>query len=912
MSTRKELKQQAKAAVAAEKATAKLRKEERAAMPAAERRAARRADKKAAKLSRKTEKAALKDLPKPERKQTKRLLRMEKKIRNRPRRLVGWGIFGVVVVGIGVVAAPFVGDFARLMSIEVDTDGPEAEAARAAGEAVAEEISNEGIVLLKNDDAVLPLAGNTVNVFGFDSFNMRFGGGGSGAADQSRSIGFYEGLSQAGIQYNTDLHDLIKDQGADDGKKASTGLGQVATMVMGNEAPKDPAPDYLTAEAMEQAKGFSDVALIVFGNDGVEMKDFEPEELRLTAHQEATLAKVAEHFDDIVVVINSGNTMELGFLDEYPQVKGALTIATAGPAAGTSLARTLTGELNPSGRTTDTFAYSADSAPAAQNFGSFKYDNVDRAFLNYAESIYVGYRFYETFYEGDEAGYNQAVQFPFGYGLSYTTFDWDVADLEDADGTLSVAVEVENTGDVEGKEVVQVYYSAPYIPGGIEKSAINLAGFAKTELLQPGEKQTVEVSFPQRDMSSWDKDLGAYVLDEGEYQVHVSTDVHSPVASFPHQVDSKVVYDADPDTGTKLSNQFEYAAGDVTYLSRADWEGTYPNAADANHTAPQYVVDAVGASALPEEDIAETFTQGVNAGIDTAEMRGLAYDDPKWQPYLDQFTVTELKQLFRDGGYQIAGIERLGLPSSLMLDGPAGINFFFGNVKAASYPTAVVIASTWNEALAQKMGETVGKEANVYGVPVWYAPGMNIHRSALGGRNFEYYSEDPLLSGRMGARIVEGAQSQGVVTTMKHFLLNDQEVHARTGINIWADEQALREIYLKPFEITFKQGKGTGVMSSFVHLGTVWAGANEELLFNVLRDEWGFEGMVTTDAVLGSFMDIQAAALHGSDLMLDPLPSRNKAKLDQAYKKVPNATTKGLRTHAHNVVFALVNSAEFE
>lgn len=897
---------------AAIKAERIARAEQIRALPKAERAQAKKAWAGEQKAAKKARKAEIKALPRKERRQAKRFDKKVRKVLNRRRRLIGWSIFAAFIIAVGIGAAPYVRDINTILSIHVDSDSAEAEAARDHGETVAHAISDEGIVLLKNED-VLPLATDQVNVFGFDSFNMRFGGGGSGSADQSRSVGFYEGLTGAGIEYNPELHALLKSEGADDAAGASSGVGQIVDMVLGKEAPKDPDPTYLTDEVMGQAASFSPVALVVFGNDGVEMKDFTPEELTLTDEQVELLDRVTGTFDDVIVVVNSGNTMELGFIDNYSEIKGAISVATAGPKAAVSLADILTGAVNPSARTTDTVAYASLSAPASENFGDYKYDNYNRAFLDYAESIYVGYRFYETFYEGDEDGYEMAVQFPFGYGLSYTTFDWDVTEPVIKDGEVTVEVAVTNLGDVAGKDVVQVYLRPPYIPGGLEKSAVELAGYAKTSLLEPGESETVQVQFALRDLASWDEAAGGvWVLDEGEYTIDVSTDVHSPVASSTFVLDKKQVFDTDDVTGAALSNQFADVHGDVTYLSRNDWEGTYPNPGDVDYTAPPAVVEAMEASPLPAEDLPEGPTTGAENGIMLEQLRGLPYDDPLWDQFLDQFTVDEMKTLFSDAAYHTVEISRLGVPGAVLLDGPAGISFFFGDVKAASYPTAVVVASTWNDDLALQLGEAAAEEAKALGVTVWYAPGMNLHRTALGGRNFEYYSEDPLLSGKMGANVVRGAESHGVVTTMKHFLLNDQETNARSGINIWANEQSLRELYLKPFEITVKEGDPTGAMSSFIHLGTDWSGANVPLLDNVLRDEWGFEGVVSTDAVLGSFMDIQAAALHGSDLMLDPVPARFAGKLDVAYKKAPNAVTWGLRDHAHNWSYALVNSWRFE
>ncbi len=909
---RREIRQQAKAQAAATKQSRAARKHEIAALPAAERQEARRADTRSSRAAAKQRKAEIAALPRAERKVAKRLARREKKYLTRTRRTIVWSVVGAGVAALAVFAAPYVSDIRNLLSITVDSQTPEGLAARESAMAVSEQISDEGIVLLKNEGDTLPLAGNAVNVFGFASMNPRFGGGGSGTADQSLAVNLYDALNEQGIAHNTALYDALIEAGAEPAESASTGIFQVIWSMLGAEAPHDPDPAYLTDELMAEAAAFSDVALVVFGNDGVEAQDFTAEQLRLTAEQRALLDRVSERFEEIVVVINSGNTMELGFLEEYPEITAALSIGTPGPRGAVSLAKILSGEVNPSGHVTDTFAFDVESAPAAQNFGSFQYANANRAFQNYSEGIYVGYRYYETRYADDAAGYAAAVQYPFGHGLSYTNFEWNISEPVVTGEMVAAVVEVTNTGDRAGKDVVQVYFSAPYTTGGIEKSAVELAGFAKTPLIEPGATETVKITFPLRDMASWDLQAGHYVLEPGTYSFRVGENVHAAAEVGTHEVATTIAYSEDEVTGTPLENRFADAAGELTYLSRADWDGTFPDANATDFTAPDSVVAAIGASPVPTTDLAAGPTLGAENGIVLADLAGLSYDDPLWEAFLDQFTLDELRALFSRGAYQTVAIERLGVPSAVLLDGPAGISFFFGDVTAAAYPTAVVIAQTWNQDLAREMGEAVGTEARAYGVTGWYAPGMNLHRTPMGGRNFEYYSEDPLLSGAMGAAIVSGAESQGVVTFMKHFVLNDQETNARTGINIWSNEQALRELYLRPFEMTVKDGGATGAMSSFVHLGTTWAGGNEALLQEVLRGEWGFTGVVSTDAVLGGFMDIRATALHGNDLMLDPVPTRNLSRLASALDEAPNALTSGLRERAHNTCFALVQTALFE
>lgn len=914
MATRKEIKQAAVQAAKDERAARKARLAEIEALPEDQRKAAKAAYKtelRQAKAQAKADrKAARKTMTRKERRADKREARIFRKVRNRPRRAIGWGIFAVAVVAIAFAAAPYVRDISDLLGREINTATPEGEVAREHGGEVAQQIADEGIVLLKNEDGLLPLDDKTLNVFSFASFNLRYGGGGSGGADQSQAVSFYDALDQAGISYNKDLYATYEAAGAKTEVDNESGAAAVVRMFTGKGGEGEPAPDYLTDEVMENAASFGDVALVVIGNDGVEAKDFTHDELQLGDHERELLDRITGTFDNVVVVVNSGNQMELGFLDEYPQIKGAFWIGTPGPLGGVSLAKALSGEVNPSGHVPSTYAYDVTTAPATENFQATPYDNAKRSFINYEEGIYVGYRFYETYYD-DPAIYDGVVQFPFGFGLSYTDFEWDIEEPTVSDDVVTVSVQVTNTGDVAGKDVVQVYYSAPYNPGGIEKSAVELGGYAKTSLLEPGKSETVTVEFPLRDMASWDTDgKQAYVLEAGTYDIRVGTDAHTVLETFPYEVEAEVVYDVDDTTGVKLQNLFDAANGDLNYMSRADFDATYPGTTPRDTVASEQLLEEM----YPEVEVVEgeVPVTGADNGLTLADMKGLDYDDPAWDDFLDQFTVDEQIDLFSKGGWRTVPVERLGVPASVLMDGPAGINFFFGDIEAASYPTEAVIAATWNDELAFDMGEAVGMEANAYGIQGWYAPGMNLHRTAQGGRNFEYYSEDPVLSGHMAAAMVAGAESRGVVTFMKHFVLNEQESAARTGVNVFVNEQAMRELYLKPFEMTVKEGGASGAMSSFIHLGPRWAGGNEALLQDLLREEWGFDGLVSSDAVLGSFQDPKQAVVAGNELMLTALPTPTINTMKAAYKENPVVIGQGLRDRTHTITYTLLNTDLFE
>lgn len=915
MSTRSEIKQEAVARVRAEKEAKRARKAELAQLPDAERRTAQAADRAAARQAKQAAKRerseARKSMTRAERRAEKRRERVYRKVKHRPRRAIGWTVVVAAVTALALIVAPTVADISRLLSVKVDTSTPAGIEARAHSEQLAERISDEGLVLLKNEAETLPLANSKLNVFSFASFQLRFGGAGSGGADQSSAVGLFDALKEQGVDVNPQLIETMEEAGAKAANASGNGIARIIKSAAAREK-SEPEPDYLTRSVLAQAKEFSDTALLVIGNDGAEALDFTAKQLRITDTQRDLLDTVTAHFDRVVVIVNSGNQMELGFLDEYPQITGALWIGTPGPRGAVSLAKTLTGEVAPSGRLTDTYAYDVSDAPAIQNFGDFQYANAKRGFLNYDEGIYVGYRYYETRYEGDEAGYAKAVQFPFGYGLSYTSFDWSGQEFS-ADGErLAAKVKVTNSGKVAGKDVVQVYGSAPYTPGGIEKAATVLLGYAKTGILQPGESETVTVEFAKRDLASWDTEAGGgYVLEPGDYGIRIATDVHATQHEFTMPVAAEVRYETDGDTGEALENRFDYAEEGLAPLSRDDWEGTFPAAPAKGTKASEAVLDRMDPQIEPAPG--EAPTTGADNGIKLADLQGLDYADPKWEQYLDQFTVKEQINVFSRGGWRTEPVERLGMPGSVLLDGPAGLNFFFGNITAAAFPTEVVIASTFNDDLAYQMGEAVGAEANAYGVQGWYAPGMNIHRTALGGRNFEYFAEDPLISGKMSAAMVSGAQSKNVLTFMKHFALNDQEINARVpGVNVFATEQAMREVYLRPFEITVKEGDATGAMTSFINIGGSWAGGNDQLLNDVLRGEWGFTGVVSTDAVLGGFMDPALAVRYGNDLMLAPLANVTVSATERAYKEDPVGVGEGLRERVHAVAFALLQTDLFE
>ncbi|MGN1026986.1 MAG: glycoside hydrolase family 3 C-terminal domain-containing protein [Faecousia sp.] len=855
-------------------------------------------------------KGTLKALAKPERKAQKKAHKAYKRRLHRVRTIVIWAAVVLILALVVNALSPIIHNVSAILSLKYSDQTPEAEAARQAGLEFAPQISDEGIVLLKNEHDLLPLKNKKVNIFGDDAYSFKYSGGGSGAVDLSNCVTFFQGLELAGIQYNPELHKLYAGMGNNAEDTGSNNIvSMLSSFLFGAKTEDTHSNDYLTEEVLSQAKAYSDQAIVVLSNDAVESSDCSLEALALTPNRQELIRTVAENFDHVIVIVNVGNASELGIVDAYDSIEAVVWTGIPGTQGCVSLGKVLTGEVNPSGRLVDTYAYSVSSAPASVNFGDYPYDNINgKAFINYEEGIYVGYRYYETRYAGDEAGYWKAVQYPFGYGLSYTDFDWETLRFAVEDGMVTWEVKVTNTGSVPGKDVVQLYFSAPYIPGGIEKSAIELADYGKTRLLQPGESESLTLSFPVRDMSSYDaRTQEAYVLDAGTYAIKLARNVHDVAEVQTYEVEKTLVYDTDEVTGAPIENRFGYAEGDLTFLSRGDWEGTYPDDSGVSHTASEELLAAIGAYNNPAPSQEQMPATGVDNGILLSDLRGLDYDDPMWDKFLDQFTYQELKQLFSEGGWHSVAIDRLGIPDTRMLDGPAGINSMMVPVSAAAYPTEMMVASTWNEELAYQLGSRIGAEAIAYDVQVWYAPAMNLHRTAQGGRNFEYYSEDPVLSGMMAAATIRGAQEQGVMVTIKHFAMNNEETNARSGIYCWASEQAMRELYLRPFEIAVKEGGATGVMSSFTHIGYKWSGANNELLNGVLRGEWGFVGMVTTDAALAGFMDSALACTNGNDLMLEMGLANSARVVDKAYKLDPVGITLGLRTCAHNLCYSILN-----
>lgn len=817
--------------------------------------------------------------------------------------------------------------------------------------ALVQEIAEEGIVLLKND-GTLPLAADSnLNVFGWASTNPCYGGTGSGAlSDAYPTVSLLQGLEDAGFNLNTELSDFYTAYRAD---RPEVGMwAQDWTL-------PEPTADSYTDEMMANAKEFSDTAMVVItrvGGEGADLptdvskvtytdnsteyKDFEAGEhyLQLDRTERDMLDLVCSNFDNVIVVYNGANAMELGFINEYSQIKSAIWCPGTGQSGFEALGEIVAGTVNPSGKTSDTFVADLTATPTWNNFGYFKYDNMDEyaytsnnfktgeeetalpSFVNYVDGIYVGYRFYETAAAEGLINYDDTVVYPFGYGLSYTTFTQEMGAISEDNGTISFDVTVTNTGDVAGKDVVEVYYNPPYTNGGIEKASANLIQFEKTEVLQPGDSQTITVSFDAEDMASYDTyGAGCYVLEAGDYQISINSDSHNVIDSQTYTVASTVTYDESNPRSTDETaavNEFVYAEGDVTYLSRADGFANYADATAA--PASMSMSDEAKATFLnnsnynPEDynnDSDEMPTTGAKNGIKLADLRGVDYDDAQWDSLLDELTISDMDTMIAIGGYQTSAASSVGKIMTVDCDGPASINNNFTGIGSVGFPSAVMIASTWNKNLALKFGESIGKMADEMEVSGWYAPAMNTHRSAFAGRNFEYYSEDGVLSGYMATNAILGAEEYGVYAYMKHFALNDQETNRTEMLCTWANEQSIREIYLKPFEMSVKEGGAKAVMSSFNYIGTQWAGGTSALCNTVLRDEWGFRGFVLTDyfGVYG-YMDSDMGIRGGTDCMLVAYDTETNHVTDTT-----SATgVLAMRQACKNIMYTVVNSRAYD
>ena len=872
----------------------------------------------------------------------------------------------VALVGIVVAISMMLsGPLATLLNNATITKYMLSDATVSKANELAKEVQSEAITMLKNDDSNLPLSNKKVNVFGWGSTNPVYGGTGSGSmSDQYDTVSLLDGMKEAGLETNADLSKLYTDYRAD--------RPVVAMWAQDWTLPEVPAYQY-SDSLISDAKSFSDEAVVVItrvGGEGADLPtnmkaetityennskdydDFQDGEhfLQLSKTEHDMIDLVTKNFDKVTLVYNGANAFQFDFLSNYPQIKSVLWCPPAGQTGFSALGDVLAGETNPSGKTSDTFVKDLTKTPVFNNTdgaaaassssvgadGAFVYDNVDDlaakytgftgqestvlpSFVNYVEGIYVGYKFYETAADEGLINYDDTVIYPFGYGLSYTSFEQKMGDVSHKDGKVTFDVTVTNTGDTAGKDVVEVYYNPPYTDGGIEKASKNLVAFEKTGKLEPGASETVKIEFDDDDMASYDnKGAKAWVLEKGDYAISIQSDSHHVIDSEKINVADTITYDSESNTHnddqTVATNQFDYAADDVTYLSRANHFANYAEAtaAPTNFSMSDEVKAAFTNNGNYDptkynDDSDEMPTTGAKNGLRLADMYGKDYDDADWEKLLDQLTFDDMDNLIANGGYGTPAVSSVGKIQLTDADGPASLNNNFTGVGSIGFPASTAFACTWNKDLAKQFGEMIGDMAHDMHVAGWYAPAMNIHRGAFSGRTFEYFSEDPLISGVMASSEIAGAKEKGVYSFMKHFALNDQETNRTNMVCTWADEQSIREIYLKPFEMSVKEGGAQAVMSSFNYIGYTYAGASNNLLNTVLRDEWGFKGFVLTDYFGGyGYQNGDQEIRNGNDSMLATTKITNHITDKSA------TSVKAMRTAAHNILYTTANGWQYE
>ena len=879
-----------------------------------------------------------------------------------------------------------------VISTQADKEAVHAEALR-----LNEEIVSEGVVLLKNEDDALPIATSSgskakISVFGKNSADVVLGGSGSGGGNSAGSISLYDGLRDANFELNPKLTKFYEGSQSGSGRQASPAIGAKVTGLAIGETPLDK----YTSEIKDSYDEYNDAAIIVISRIGGEGWDLPRQQLtdyggkpvegsqdggqhylEIDKNEEALIDEVIScgKFEKVILLINSATSMELGFLEEKEGLDAALWIGTLGGSGANAVGDVLNGTVNPSGHLVDTYVRDFTKDPTWSNFGDNLTANgnlylaggsaTDYHYVEYQEGIYLGYRYYETRsyqdvyrFGTDNGWYDENVVFPFGYGLSYTTFEWTLKDStentvldEKNNNQISVTVNVKNTGDVAGKDVIQLYYSAPYIVGGVEKAHVVLGGMIKTDLLEKGKDKDYTITLDIEDMASYDYNDAngnghkGYELDAGTYTIYIGRDAHSCWADqSPMKLEYTVmddiaysmdIYGDDSADDNRFQDMSDYMNGKT--MSRSSFSATFPTTPtaaereisdtvrdgltfkydDENSAYAKYLLSKTNASTTAAK-AAEEEDNASSEDLQLYDLIGADYDDPRWEELVDKLSVDQMTQLIGQGNFHTISLSEIGKPRTIDPDGPAGYTNFMGDPTVHDtcfYASECVIGATWNKDLANDMGVMVGLESLVgytkgdgRTYSGWYAPAVNIHRSPFSGRNWEYYSEDPYLSGAMGTQVVIGAQSKGVYTYVKHFALNDQETNRDTnGLVTWAEEQTFREVYLKPFQMIVEEGGTNAIMSSFNRIGTTWAGGSFALLTEVLRMEWGFEGMVISDYNLSiPYMHPDQMIRAGGDL-----------NLSQDYK--PSASVSGdgktdevqlaaLKLATKNILYTVANS----
>ena len=820
-------------------------------------------------------------------------------------------------------------------------------------------IEEEGLVLLKNTNNSLPLKAKEgeekikVNIFGSCAYGLFYGNGGSGSFQTDGRVSQFPrvakklevALQDEGVEINDNLYNLVKNYY--DGKKVSVAHSDYDIQcgfnkynyseIVTSKAPYDyelPVSAYNTAftqlggkTALEDAKEFSDTAIFCVTRRGSEDEDMNLSDLQLKEGEIATIEMLEANFENVVILLNVPTVIEAAFLDR-PTIDSAIFMGHPGLTGTKGVAEALIGKINPSGHLVDTWPYDVKSAPSYQNFGNdttLQHTGESTGFFTqYLEGIYVGYRYYVTrAMEDSSFNYKDYVQYSFGHGLSYTTFDKSIIDYQIDNGKqkITIFVEVKNTGEVKGKDVIQIYTHAPYKAGGIEKAYYSLTAFAKTNDIDPGDTKTYKLEFLYRDFASWSTEKGFYVLEKGEYEFSLRENVWDiAVTTTGRENTKKLLLSSDIEfktsyqTGKKYENIFqdvEWGADEepIQYLSRSDFAGTFTATANINRKSvadkfPGGKTNKTGASSFNYQDDqieGDVKQQGVPGSLTLKDLKDADWNDDRWEDLISQMSTSEMQTLIEFGGFETRAISSIGKAATTDYDGP-GAAFHSGT----GHPSEVIVACSWSTDIAKLMGESIGREGAARGLTGWYAPGINTHRSPFGGRNFEYYSEDPLISGYMAGYTDQGARKYGVYSYAKHFIMNDQEKE-RAGVFVWANEQSIREIYARGFELYVDLG-GIGIMSSFNCIGSWWTGGSEALLTTLLREEWGFHGVVVTDYAGPDYMACNIGLRAGNDLWLTPSDLSSQIDPSAVAKATPNDANKLFRKACKNILYACAHS----
>lgn len=845
-----------------------------------------------------------------------------------------------------------------------------------------EQIEGEGLVLLKNENDALPLSdAEKVSCFLTGSVSFNYATSGSSEADTSGYTELKTALENEGLSVNAELWDFYKDKTSEEG---GYGRYMTGTIYLVNEVPYD---EY---GSVTSTFGEYSTAIVNIARDSGEGKDLTAysgaaayaEELgedksclSLTSREvevleQLTQLKKAGTVKKIVVLLNSSATIQLDFLyKDTIDVDACLWVGNVGKSGISAVAKALTGKIVPSGKLSDTYLKNNFSSPAmmqqsyndnkrfmsAYENGDGLEDNSQKYYGVYSEGIYVGYRYYETRYtdyvngtgNAGEYDYSADVAYPFGYGISYADFRYtafDVAESEDGE-SFDVTVTVRNDSDTYGgKEAVCVYLQKPYIAGGVEKSAVELAGYAKTGVIRPGGEETVTISVEKERFKSYDADVAeTYVVDAGEYYLAVGNGSHEAANNilaaqgktaentggrmdcdgnaglakmvWDNPETDRTTYSVSAHTGKEIVNQLEFADlnkyegsdTEVTYVSRNDWTGTLPKGKITVAVTDEMYRDLQRKKPVPEDPDAKMPSYGkyVGKGLTLAMLRGKDYDAPEWEQLLDQMTFEEQSYLLTNGMYTTVAVASVAKPDTADYDGPTGV---VGSKGGLSMPSEGIWASSFNNELIGRVGEMLAEDARALGYSALYANAINLHRMPFGGRSHEYFSEDPYLTAMAGVSEIRGIQSKGVIANVKHIAFNDQE-DQRSGGGIWLNEQAAREIYLLPFEYALSSAEGMGnahaVMSAMNRIGTDWVGANMNLLNNIMRDEWGFDGYCITDMAAsdtGYIMNYQDGIARGTDLFLG---SGSKTALAEFRNNA--SFCQRMREASHRILYSVCN-----